>query len=71
MILYQHVNSIRRCSTSYCLRNKQGQQVCRFGYPKPLQSQTVIDTENNQSELLTARNNSLINSYNSIQLSGW
>lgn len=60
-----------RCSTSYCLRNKQGQQACRFGYPKPLQPQTVIVTENNQSELLTARNDSLINSYNVIQLSGW
>ena len=60
-----------RCSTSYCLRNKQGQQACRFGYPKPLQPQTAIVTENDQLELLTARNDSLINSYNAIQLSGW
>ena len=51
-----------QCSTSYCLCNKQGQQACRFGYPKPLQPQTVIITKSNQSELLTARNNSLINS---------
>ena len=60
-----------RCSTSYCLRTKQGCQACRFGYPKPLQPQTTIVTENDQSELLTARNDSLSNSYNAIQLSGW
>ena len=60
-----------RCSTSYCLHNNQGRQTCRFGYPKPLQPQTTIVTENDQSELFTARNDSLINSYNAIQLSGW
>jgi len=42
-----------RCSTSYCLRTKQGQQVCRFGYPKPLQSETVISSEEHDTELLT------------------
>ena len=25
-----------RCSTAYCLKTKNGQQSCRFGYPKPL-----------------------------------
>lgn len=60
-----------RCSASYCLRNVNGQQVCRFGYPHQLQSETIINTENEQHEILTARNDSLINSYNSIQLSGW
>jgi len=44
-----------KCSTNYCLRTKQGQQVCRFSYPKPLQDQTTISTENHEPELLTAR----------------
>ena len=60
-----------RCSTSYCLRNQQGNQVYRFGYPKALQSKTVIITENGETELLTARNNTLVNSYNPLQLSAW
>ena len=60
-----------RCSASYCLRNVNGQQVCHFGYPQQLQSETTVNTENEQHEILTARNDSLINSYNSIQLSGW
>ena len=57
-----------RCSTNYCLRKKQGQQVCRF---KPIQSDTLINTESEQPELLTARNDTLVNSYNPIQLSAW
>ena len=48
-----------------------GQQVCRFGYPQELQSESTINTENEQQEVLTARNDSLINSYDPIQLSGW
>ena len=60
-----------RCSTNYCLRRKQGQQVCRFGYPKSIQSDTVIIAEGEQPELLTARNDTLVNSYNPIQLSAW
>ena len=60
-----------RCSASYCLRNVNGQQVCRFGYPQQLQSETTINSENEQHEILTARNDSLINNYSPIQLSGW
>jgi len=54
-----------RCSTNYCLRNKQGQQICRFGYPKELQQETII---NDDTELFTTRNDPLLNSYNPIQL---
>ena len=60
-----------RCSTSYCLQRKQGNQVCRFGYPKPLQSQTNFTSENGEVEILTARNDTLVNSYNPVQLSAW
>ena len=60
-----------RCSASYCLRNYQGQQKCRYGYPKPLQQQTTILTEDGEPALITARNDSLINSYNPLQLSAW
>lgn len=60
-----------KCSTSYCLRTKQGQQVCRFGYPKPLQCQTIISNEDCETELLTLQNDGLLNSFNAIQLSAW
>ena len=34
-----------RCSPAYCLKKKKkGVQECRFGYPKPLQPVTTIDT---------------------------
>ena len=48
-----------------------GIQACRFGYPKTLQPQTNFSSENDQVELLTARNDTLVNSYNPIQLSAW
>ena len=58
-----------RCSAAYCLRTHNGQQKCRFGYPRPLQPQTTILTEDGEPNLLTARNDGLVNSYNPIQLS--
>ena len=42
-------------------------QKCRFGYPKPLQPKTAFVTEDNDPVLLTARNDSLINSFNPVQ----
>ncbi|CAG8693782.1 19014_t:CDS:1 [Cetraspora pellucida] len=61
-----------RCSSSYCLRvNKDGQQQCRFGYPKDNIDHTLICDNNGHPELLTARNNPYINSHNQLQLQGW
>ena len=60
-----------RCSAAYCLRTHNGQQKCRFGYPKPLQPETVLVTEDEEPVLLTARNDGLINSFNPVQLSAW
>lgn len=60
-----------RCSASYCLRTKNGQQKCRFGYPQPLQPQSCLITEEDQPKMLTARNDGLINSHNPVQLSAW
>jgi len=63
-----------QCSASYCLRTKHGVQQCRFGNPKPLQSETVIrrdEDNNNEPTVVTARNDGLINSHNPIQLSAW
>lgn len=56
-----------RCSAAYCLRTHNGQQKCRFGYPKPLQSHTLEE----EPTLLTARNDGMVNSYNLVQLSAW
>ena len=57
------------CSSAYCLRKKNGQQSCRFGYSKPLQEETTIKTDD--VEIFTARNDPLINSYNPAQLACW
>ena len=61
-----------RCSTAYCLKKKKGKQQCRFGYPKPLQSATSITSQEDGEPVgLTARNDSLLNGYNPVQLSAW
>ena len=60
-----------RCSAAYCLRTRDGQQKCRFGYPKPLQPKTTLMVENGEPQLLTARNDGLVNGYNPVQLSAW
>ena len=60
-----------RCSAAYCLCIRDGQQKCRFDYPKPLQPNTVLITEDGDPQLLTARNDGLVNSHNQIQLSAW
>ena len=61
-----------RCSTAYCLRKKKGKLECRFHYPKPLQSVTsIVADEKGEPMVLTARNDSLLNSYNPVQLSAW
>lgn len=62
-----------RCSPSYCLRvNKTGQQTCRFGYPKEIIEHTFVrDDGRGQPELVTARNDPLINPHSRIQLQGW
>ena len=61
-----------RCSAAYCLKTKKGKQKCRFGYPKPLQQVTTIVTqEDGEPMVVTARNDSLLNAYNPVQLSAW
>ena len=45
-----------------------GKQECRFGYPKSLQPNTAIVTEE-EPTLITARNDGMINSFNPVQLS--
>ena len=47
-----------RCSEAYCLRTRHGKQACRFGYPKPLQPETVIVTEEDPALLTASSTNS-------------
>ena len=73
---YQDLNDTcqrhTHCSAAYCLRTHDGVQSCRFGYPKNIQPETVIVTrEENKPEVITARNDGLINSHNPVQLSAW
>uniref|UniRef100_A0A1X7VPM3 Helitron helicase-like domain-containing protein n=1 Tax=Amphimedon queenslandica TaxID=400682 RepID=A0A1X7VPM3_AMPQE len=53
-----------RCSGSYCLCTHNGKQECRFGYPKDLQTQTIITEE--EPVILTACNDGMLNSFNPI-----
>ena len=39
------------CSAAYCLRTRDGQQKCHFGYPKPLQPETTLVIEDGELEL--------------------
>jgi hypothetical protein len=54
-----------RCSPAYCLRiNREGKQICRFGYPKEIVERTFVRDDNNgQPELVTRRNDQYINSH--------
>ena len=60
-----------RCSAAYCLRTHDGHQKCRFGYPKPLHPETAVVTEDGEPVLFTKRNDGLLNSFNTVQLSAW
>ncbi len=62
-----------RCSTAYCLKKKRdGQLQCRFMYPKDLQPVTrIVTSDDGEPTMLTQRNDSLLNSYNPVQLSAW
>ena len=59
------------CSTAYCLRTVNGSQVCRFNFPKDLLLNTAVRIDNGEVELITARNDPLVNRFNNIQLLGW
>ena len=41
-----------RCSTAYCLKEKNGKQNCRFGYPKELHLETTIEYSDGELKLL-------------------
>src|SRR6266498_5049237 len=62
-----------RCSSSYCLQTKRnGQTLCRFGYPIERNDRTFICSDKNeQPEMVTARNDLYINPHNRLQLQGW
>ena len=59
------------CSPAYCLRTKHGKQSYRFNYPKALQTHTDVEDVDGALEVLTDRNDPLINSHNPVQLSAW
>lgn len=55
-----------RCSISYCLQTRHGQQECQFRYPKPLKDTTIFNVDG-VCKLLTKQNDP----YNPIQLLAW
>src|SRR6266496_410904 len=61
-----------RCSPSYCLRVKNNQQNCQFGFPKDAVKKSFIrENDRSEPELITARNDPLTNPHNRLQLQGW
>ncbi|PKB92019.1 hypothetical protein RhiirA5_446460, partial [Rhizophagus irregularis] len=51
---------------------KNGQQYCRFGFPKDnVEYSFIHKNDRGQPELITLRNNPYVNSYNHVQLQGW
>ena len=58
-----------RCNSSYCLWSKDGQQYCRFGFPKDnVEHSFIHENDHGQPELITSRNDPYINSHNCLQL---
>ncbi|KAH6907945.1 hypothetical protein BKA70DRAFT_1058034, partial [Coprinopsis sp. MPI-PUGE-AT-0042] len=76
--LSQMLNRLQRhteCHPGYCLRKKKttGAEVCRFGFPKACRDQSGfgVATGKDFQDYLTARNDPLLNSYNSGFILGW
>ncbi|KAK3920914.1 hypothetical protein KUF71_010151 [Frankliniella fusca] len=75
--LAQLLNKVQRhskCSDGYCIRynKKTKSKGCRFKFPKALQEAThLVLNENNQFELVTERNDPLLNNYNPYILQTW
>ena len=77
------VNTVERhtrCSAAYCLRRKRMDLLaeCRFGFPKPLQEETILVKElvgekkkHVVSELHTRRNDERLNSHNRVMIENW
>ncbi|KAK3917404.1 ATP-dependent DNA helicase RRM3 [Frankliniella fusca] len=74
--LAELLNKVQRhsCSSSYCIRKnkKTGVTECRFKFP--FEMETVSQLKLNESgsyELLTARNDELLNKYNKYIIQSW
>ena len=75
------VNSVERhtrCSSAYCLRQKNVgvPAECRFGFPKGLEEETHFNYEllphrKIGAELVTKRNDHRLNSHNRVMLENW
>lgn len=58
-----------RCNPSYCLHvDRSGQQTCRFSYLKETTENTCLRDDNGKLELVTVRNDPLINPHERVQL---
>ena len=75
------VNTVQRhtrCSPTYCLRKKPGQQEqkCRFDYPRPLQQASTLEFEKLpdgtvRASLTTKRNDPRLNAHNHLMIQHW
>jgi len=71
--LVNRVQLHTKCSKDYCIRiNKKTKKAeCRFGYPKDIVKETIIEQKENGPIITTARNDPLVNSHNRILLQAW
>jgi len=73
--LLNRVQRHTKCSETYCLRKnkrKGGKLECRFKYPVELKDHCeIVISEDNDVELLTARNDRYLNKYNPYILQTW
>ena len=77
--LAQLLNRVQRHTkcTSYCLCHAKGSPldtplICRFKYPKELSDITaLIRDEKGILQLITKRNDPLLNEHNTLQILGW
>ena len=71
-----------RCSTNYCLRQKQNESdlKCRFNFPFELRDKTKLEFEKvntkdksvqYRAKIMTKQNDSRVNNHQRIQLQGW
>jgi len=74
------VNSVQKHTCNSCLREKEGNLVCRFKFPyeecnKTHLRYTKVHTKDNslkyRVDIVTARNDPRLNRYQRVQLQGW
>ncbi|RGB39303.1 hypothetical protein C1646_754740 [Rhizophagus diaphanus] len=61
-----------KCNPAYYLHmDRTDKNICRFGYPKEITNDMYLRDNNEQPELIMAKNDEYVNPHNRLQLQGW